>query len=172
MVLFFLGLLLSVFFTLFIWHNSVYNYQQSLVRITEQGRNTMGAMQANISQAYRVLDSVTVNGTNYTSSTSTLALQLPAVDSGGNVVTAKWDYVIFIQSGLELTEIIQPDPVSSRQNLNKQLSDSLQTFAFTYNNNDFNLATEVSVSLNAQIDYKGHVISDSLQQNFYLKNYY
>jgi competence protein ComGC len=171
-VIFFLVLLMSVFFSLFIWHNSIYHYQESFVKVSEQGRNTLAAIQQNVNQAYRVLATSSVSGTLYTSSATTTVLQLPAIDSANSVISGKWDYVVFSLSGQNLSEIVQPDASSARQTIKKQLSDSAQSLSFTYNNNTFSQVTEVSVNFNPQINYKGHLVGNNLQQNIYLHNYY
>jgi competence protein ComGC len=171
-VIFFLVLLMSVFFSLFIWHNSIYHYQESFVKVSEQGRNTLAAIQQNVNQAYRVLATSSVSGALYTSSATTTVLQLPAIDSANSVISGKWDYVVFSLSGQNLSEIVQPDASSARQTIKKQLSDSAQSLSFTYNNNTFSQVTEVSVNFNPQINYKGHLVGNNLQQNIYLHNYY
>ncbi len=172
MVSFFSVLILGALFALFGWHGTIYNYEQALVRVTSSGRDALQNVFSYTSQAHRVVDSASINGANYSSNSTTLVLQLSAVSSAGLVIANTWDYAVFYISGNKLIFELEADPLSTRRGLKKQLSDSVQSLSFTYNNADFDLVTQVSMDLQTQLTAKTQVVSNHLQQNAYLKNYY
>jgi hypothetical protein len=168
----FLGtLLLLGLFSLYDWHSKMYNYQQGLVRVSESARNSSQAILEHTTQAYRVVASQTINGTVYTSSSTALVLQLPAVDGSSNVVPGKWDHVVFFASGTNLYQIISPDPASSRMGGTRLLSDVLGEIEFTYDNGDFTQVRRVAVHIYTEIQVRDQTVTQDLQQNIYLKNY-
>jgi len=170
-VIFISTLLLLGFLTLYDWHSKTYNFQQATVRVSESGRFAMQAMNTYISQSYRVLASMTINGAAYTSSSTTVVLQIPAIDSNNNVLAGKWDYAAFYGSGSKFFQDVQVDPSSVRLGEKKILSDSLASISFTYDNADFALAESVAVDLLTQVVVRDQTVSSHLTQNIYLKNY-
>lgn len=170
-VLFFAGILITVLFGLYDWHAKYYNYQQALVRVSGSSRTALQTMQSYVAQSSQVLAAATVNGSNYSSSANTLVLQLPATDASGNTIAGKSDKAAFYPSGGNFYFQLEPDPASSRKNLYKLLSDSLQTVSFTYNNASFPLVTKVSVNLLNQLKVKDQLIKSNLQENMYLLNH-
>lgn len=171
-VIFIISLLLLVLFSLYDWHSKVYTYEQAQVRVTGSTRASMDLLALDISQAYRVLASASVNGTNYNSDASNIVLQLPSVDSSGAIIAGKWDYAAFYSSGQNFYVTTQLDASSMRQNINKNLSDSLSSLVFTYNNADFNLVKKVTVDLTAAVTVRNQTPTSHLTQDIYLKNYY
>jgi Tfp pilus assembly protein PilV len=171
MVSFFSVLILGALFALFGWHGTIYNYEQALVRVTSSGRDALQNVFSYTSQAHRVATSTSINGTNYNSNSSTLVLQLSSVSSAGLVIANSWDYAVFYVSGNKLIFELDADSSSTRKKMKKQLSDSVQSLSFTYNNADFDLVTQVSMDLQTQLTARTQVVSNRLQQNAYLKNY-
>jgi len=164
--------LLLGFFLLYDWHTKTYVYQEAVVRTSSDARGTMQTLYTYTSQAYRVLSSGVINGTTYTSATTTMVLEIPSIDSSGNTINAKWDYLAFYVSGGNLYSNAQPDAVSKRPSGKKILSDTLQSISFIYNNTDFNSVTEVSVDLMTQVPIRSQMVNSHMQQNLYLINYY
>ncbi len=171
-VIFLGGLLLVVILSIYVWHNSVYNYQQALVKTSEAGRRSLTSMQTYVSQAYRVLATSTVNSTLYSSDSQTLVLQLPSVDNAGSVVPSKWDVAVFYSASGKLFVAVSPDAGSFRPRILKQISDSLNSLVFTYDNADFNLVKKITVALNNSMVVKNQTVSQNITQDMYLYNYY
>jgi len=170
-VLFFAVILITVLFSLYDWHSKYYYYQQALVRVTGSSRASVGTLQDYLSQANQILPSASVNGMSYTSATSSLVAQLPAIDSSGAALPGKYDKVAFYSTGSSFYLQLEPDPASSRAKLNKILSDSLQSVAFSYNNASSSLVTQVTVDFLSQLQVKSQIVSSNLKQNIYLFNY-
>jgi prepilin-type N-terminal cleavage/methylation domain-containing protein len=165
------SLLLMAFFTLFEWHSKIYGYQEALVRVTESGRASMEALDLSVRQSRRILASHDFDGTTFGSGATALVLQLPAINAGGEVLPAKWDYVVFYQSGNKLYQRTQADPGSSRVGRLRQLSDTVSGLEITYDNADPDLSKKVGVDLTTMQAFRGHNVANRLQQNIYLLNY-
>ncbi len=167
-VIFVTVILLMGFFSLYDWHGKIYNYQQALVRVSGSSRDATQSIFYYTDQAYRVLAS----SGSYTSGAQTLILHVPAVTAAGDPVSGKWDTVIFYTSGSRLFVLIQPDAASTRRAGLKQLSDTLQSLTFSYNDPDFTQVTQVSLDITTSLQVKEQTITSRLTQDMYLKNYY
>lgn len=100
--------------------------------------------------ARRVLTSATIGGTSYSSSTGTLILELPTVDSSGNLLPALYDTIVLYRDPTNSTKLWMETVVaagSARQTTKRLLSDFVQDLLFLYNNNTVSSATQVDVSL-------------------------
>ena len=170
-VLFFACILLVVFFNLYDWHGRVYYYQEALIRVSTSNRQALLNMQNYVAQSNRVLVSASVNGTTYTTSANVLVLQIPSIDSTGNIVANKWDKVAFYGSGTNFYLQLQPDATSSRQKINKILSDTLASVSFTYNPTDVTQANKISVNFSSAQQARQERVTGSLQQDMYLLNF-
>lgn len=100
--------------------------------------------------ARRVLASAAIGGTPHTSGTGTLILELPAVDSVGNLLPALYDTIVLYRDPADSTKLWMESAVaagSARQTTKRLLSDFVQDLLFLYNNNTVSSATQVDVSL-------------------------
>ena len=114
------------------------------VVLKQTGRvdNDVGAIFAvrRISDAARGASAVvanrTINGTAYTTSVSTLILELPSLDSSSNIIANTYDYIAFYRSGAEPTKIFtdtEPGAGSVRLGGKRLMTAFNQTLAFRYN---------------------------------------
>lgn len=124
-----------------------------------------------ISQARRVVASQDFGGTLYTSSSSTLVAQIPAVDANNRVVANSWDYVVFYKSGTRLYRQLQPAAESARSGASRQLTDVAASLVFSYDNSDLSLVKKVSITLET-FTQEGHsAVSHLASEEVALKNY-
>lgn len=166
------AIMIVAIFGLFDYHAKIYKYQEALVRVSGSARSALNAIQFYTLQAHAVLASQTVNGTAYTSNgSSTMILQLPALNGSGNIISNTWDYVVFHVNGANLIETIQADPASSRNSGDVLLSDSLQSIVFTYDNNSFPLVGKVTLSLQTTQQLVSGTVSFQTEGTFSLRNH-
>ncbi len=85
------------------------------------------AESANLIMASYIFSSITRE-----SSSSTIIFKLPSIDSGGNVVPAKFDYAAFYRENNKIHLETSADPASIRKNLKRQLTDAAQEIVFRY----------------------------------------
>lgn len=171
LVLGLMALILLALTTLFINHNSVYNFQQGFIKAAGSGRTSLNELTLHIAQGYRVLASQTINGNNYSTGPTVLVLQLPSIDSNGSAINGSWDYVAFYANGAELWRQTQSAVGSSRSSGARLLSQSVTSMTFAYDNVDFSLVKKVSIDLQTAETVKGQVITSRLAQQVVLRNY-
>lgn len=170
-VLFFIALIGTALFAVFTEHNKIYNFEQALIKATGSARTSLNEITEFGLQAHRVIQSQTVNSVAYTSGAQTLILQLPAIDSSGSIINGTYDYVVFNLSGSTLTEQIQAGSGSARATGAKQLSTSVTSLAFTYDNVDFTQVKNISVDLRTAETSRGETINQHLEQKIRIRNY-
>lgn len=153
-----------------------YNLVQGQVAHTDTVVGTMLATRA-ISTMARgavgVMATQTINGTSYTSSTSTLVLKLPAINATGDVINNTYDYVAFARDGSSPTKIfadVQAASGSARISLRRLITAYNSQLAFRYNAADITKATRVQIYLVNSEAYRNSTLTDSAWTALYLRN--
>jgi prepilin-type N-terminal cleavage/methylation domain-containing protein len=165
------AILIGALYGLFEGYGRLRSYGEAQIITVEQARDAMDAIEKYVSQAHRVLASQTVNGQPYVSSTSTLVLQLPAVNASQDIVNGAWDYVVFFQSGSNFFRSLQPNASSVRPAGQKLMSDSVAGAVFTYDNIDFDQVRTVTVQIDVQRVVRQRTVSSNTSGLIELKNY-
>ena len=155
---------------LFLLFNSVYGYQQASMATAGSAGTAMNAFEASILPADQVLASHSFSGTTYSSATTTLVLELPAIDNSGNIIPDVKDYIAFYPSSTTLYRLIQAGAGSVRISGLTQLSTTLYSLVFTYDNNDFTKITNVIPDLETRAQFKQQIVQSRLREQLYLRN--
>ena len=143
------------FFGLYDGYIRTFNTQQAQFIVTTSASALMNEVTTMVLQADRVLSAHTFSGTAYTSGASSLVLELPAIDSSGNILTGH-DYVVFYVSGNAAYRLFEADAASNRRSGLKQLSDAVNSLIFTYDNIDVTQATKVDTQIETRIQTGHH----------------
>ena len=163
-------LVLLAFFNLYSNYTNVFNSQQAISRVAGSATSAVSDMQNYILQATRVASGHTFSGTAYSSGANTLVLELPSADASGDIVSGKFDYVVFYADGSKLYRLVAADPASGRGSGLKQLSDSLSSVTYTYDNATVNLSNKVDIDIQTQAQLKPQPMQYQLKQQVYLRN--
>lgn len=155
---------------LFLTFNSTYGYQQAFTATAGSAGNSMNSLETYISQADQVLASHTFIGTVYSSSATTLVLELPAIDSSGNIIAGINDYVVFYPSSTNFYRLVQAGAGSVRHSGLTLLSTTLNSVSFTYDNSDFTQVTNVTADIVTHAQFKQQVAQSHLREQLYLRN--
>lgn len=170
-VIFLFAILLIGLLNIFDWQQKVYNLEQADIAATGSARNVLNAMTFSLAQGRSIISSRTVNGTGYTTGGGTVIVEVPAYDSGGNLVADTWDYIIFHVNGTEVIQIIDAAGSSARESGTKLLTDTLESLSLTYNNPTPSSASQVTVNLTNRAYYRGNQsVSVNLQETIFLRN--
>ncbi len=170
-VTFLFAILLMGMLGIFDWHQKVFLLEQAEVRATGSVRTAFNEMTRYIAQGNQILASRTISGQTYNTGASALVLEIPSLNSSGNVIATSFDHVIYYASGTELHQIIEPGTGSVRPAGNRQLSSSLQSLSFTYNNADPTQASSVVVDITAQAQARGtSVVTAHAVDTIFLRN--
>ena len=156
---------------LFLLFNSTYGYQQAVIATAGSAGSAMNALEAAVLPAKHILMSHDFSGTTYSSATTTLVLELPAIDDFGDVLPGAKDYVVFYASNAVLYRLTEADAGSARTSGLKLLSTTLNSLAFTYDNGDFAQVTNVAVDLETRALVKQEEVLSRLTGQWYLRNW-
>lgn len=156
---------------LFLMFNSTYGYEQTFTKTAGSASATMDALENAVLPAERVLASHNFDGTTYSSATTTLVLELPAVDVSGNIIAGTKDYVAFYPSGTQLYRLVSLGAGSVRTPGRTQLTAALSSLSFTYDSPDFAEVTSVTVDLTTRSQFKQQTAESRLKEQMYLRNF-
>ena len=144
-----------------------------------RANNDAGAMLGAraISEAARgateVLTSHTINGTNYTSSSTTLVLKLPAVNTSGGIVADAYDYIAVYRSATDATKIFadtEPNASSYRVSGQKLVTAYNDTLTFRYDNPNIAEANRVSVYIRNEQVVRTTTVKTEAWSSIFLRN--
>jgi len=166
-----LSILVGVFFYLFDGVSQLRLFGEAQITSVDQGRISINEFTKYVSQGNRVLASRTIGGTNYDSNAFTVVLQIPAIDSNGDVIDSIWDYAVFYLSGSDLHYIFQPDNLSARPAAQRRLSDSVTNLSFVYDDPDFTKVRNVGIDISVQRMARSQAVSTHFIEEVELKNY-
>lgn len=123
-----------------------------------------------IRQASSIVDSKVISGNTYTSDATTMVLELPSIDASSNVISGKYDYMVFYLNSGNIHWLISPDASSSRKSVSQVISSYITSLTFTYDNAIVASATKVDISVTAQRQVKSKTFQSTLTQQVYLRN--
>lgn len=155
---------------LFIIFNTTYGYQQAFMLAAGSASTAMNSFEETILPAEQVLASHSFNGTAYSSSTTTLVLSLPAIDGSGNIISGTKDYAVFYASSTMLYQLTETGAGSVRLSGLKQLSTTLQSLSFIYDDADFAKVASVLVDMTTQAQFKQQSVQEHLREQLHLRN--
>jgi hypothetical protein len=161
---------LVAFVVLYINFFKFYNRQQAEMKIGDSARNAVKELQNAALQANKIVASHDFSGTIHSTDQDTLVLEIPSIDGSGNVISGKYDYVVFYKTGENFYKLTQVDAASSRASSLKKLSESVAVLTFTCNNPDLAIANKIDTDIQMQTSFNGQTISYHLYQEIYLRN--
>ncbi len=122
-------------------------------------------------QAYRVLSSRTINSVNYASGSSTLVLQIPAIDSTGKTINDTWDYAAFYVSSTNFYRYLETNAASARIGGLKLLSNVIVGVNFSYDSVDFTQVKKVTATVTTTATENRAQVQSRASEQIFLKNY-
>lgn len=153
------------------WQQRVYNLEMANIAATGGARTIMNNFSEDIPQAVTVVNSYAFAAGTYTSGGNGLVVQLPVVDSSGNLVSDQYDYVAYYLDGSRLMKLTQAHASSQRNSGLRELSANVQTLNLAYNNGDPAQASTVAIDLTTSAVVRGaSEATTSLSETFFLRN--
>ncbi len=114
-------------FALYILYSRTFAVGSTLLDVYANSRIAVALLARDIRAAAQVEAS---NG-SYTTSDSSIVLKVPSVDSAGNVISAKFDEIIYKLQGQELYRIVIPSSSSSRISTNRAVANNCASLTFS-----------------------------------------
>lgn len=161
---------LAALVNLFLVFNTTYGNQQAFMAAAGSAGGAMNALEAAILPADHVLVSHNFSGTTYSSSATVLVLSLPAVDGSGNIIAGVEDYIAFYSSSAKFYRLTQAGVGSVRASGLKELSTTLNSISYTYDDVDFTKVTNVTADIVTQAQFKQQIVQGHLNEQMYLRN--
>lgn len=118
-----------------------------------------------------VIGGRTINGTAYTTSTSTLVLELPSINSTDDILVNTYDYVALGVSSSDPTRFvvdIEAATNSARIDATRYPGSLVDKLIFRYNAVDPTAATAIELYVRTRKDARGQVITTPLGKIYYL----
>lgn len=161
---------LLVLVNFFVGYSKTFRYIEANFQVAGSASLVMENLGNATRQAKRVMTSRTFSGTSYTSNATTVILEIPTVNSSGNIVSGSYDYILFYKSGSDLFMVTDPNGSSDRPAGTKKLSETVQSFAVTYNDADVTEATKIDVDITTSKTVKGQAYTQRVRHQIYLRN--
>lgn len=157
---------------IWIGYNSFFTLQQTTVAVAGSASRIISVAEAAMLQATSVVTSHTfvASGTTLTTGTSTLVLQLPSVNSSGNVISNTYDYIAIYASSTNAYEQVDAAAGSTRASGTINLSNTLSSLTFTYYATPVTGATSTLIDVQTATTLLHGSASDHLRQTLYLRN--
>jgi prepilin-type N-terminal cleavage/methylation domain-containing protein len=138
--------LMLVLVNLFLGQNKIYRTQTAELNVTSSARSALD----DIDFFVRSADVVAASNGGYSTGAQILVLQIPSINAQSQIITATFDYVVFYLTGTDFFRQIFANAASTRPSGTKLLGRNVTGLAFTYNNMNYALVTEVTTDMTIQ----------------------
>jgi len=156
---------------LFISNNALIKSEEATIDVVGTASKVAGEVQTYAMQADAVVLSHDFSGVTYTSGTSTLILELPAIDGSGSIVGSEYDYIVFYSASSSAYRIINTSLSSARAGGKRLLGDSLDSLTFTYDALNPMDATKIEVDVQTAKQTGKRNSQTHVRQQIYLRNH-
>lgn len=145
------GLISVLTASIYFAHFRLFQNQNTAIEISSQNKIALDQIVAQIRESESVVDTC-ANCQGDTSSATVLVLRLWPLDASGEPTdpAGQYDYIIFKRDAQDNTKLVKKTvvaPGSSRTAGTTNVASSISELAFTYDNTDPTLVTEVNVAV-------------------------
>jgi len=151
--------------------NTASSYEQTSIQSSSSASAVIREIQALTLPASGVLQTHTFSGTAYTSTSTSLVLEIPSIDNSGNTIANTYDYAAFYVTGTNAYRLLQANASSARISGTKKLSSYIQSLTFTYNSSDFTQTSIVTADVQTRAMVKQNIISSRQREQVRLRNH-
>jgi len=127
-------IILGMVMILYVGVNNSMTMGLALMEINSDGRLAMDRIVRDVRWATQVVTSRTVTSTNYVTGDDELIIEIPSIDSSGDVIASTYDYVIYTldaSDSTRLRKIVDPDVSSNRNSLDQIIAENINSFALS-----------------------------------------
>jgi hypothetical protein len=155
---------------IYVTYNNSYVYQNANINDAASAALYLGEFNDLGLQADAVSASRTVSGTTYTTGSTTVVFEIPAINSSGDVIANTYDYAIFYASSTGAYRILDVNGSSARTAGTKEFSDVVDNLTFTYDSGTPSSASTVTADITTKSTVKLETFTTHLKQQVYLRN--
>ena len=120
--------------SLFVSHTRLYKVQEAVGTMKLHKTLFSKHLQKIGGMAKAIIPSGTIGGILYTSSSSTVVFQIPSINANSDTIPNTYDYVAFYRESNNLYMETNADAKSQRKNIKQQISGSIDSLIFRYDN--------------------------------------
>ena len=155
----------AILVAIFVSSNSLFYQQSARIAQGVSLNSAVSQIRESIKAGVFVVSSYPQPSPVYTTSSQTIVLALPAIDSTGQVIEAVYDYLIITKDATNpkiLRKIILPDSTSSRKSENRVLTTKLSEITFLYQDQ---LGNQTSPTSASEINFTVNISEKTTGQN-------
>lgn len=158
--------------TLLIYNfNKSSTYEQISLQSYSSASAVIREIEALTVPANAVLATHTFSSATYTSTPTSLVLEIPSIDSSGNIIASTHDYAAFYLVGTNMYRLLEANALSKRVSGTKKLSSTVSALTFTYGSPDFTTASTTTVDVQTRAQVKQDILSDHQREQIRLRNF-
>ncbi len=146
-------------------------YQQTLVQSSGSANALLREIKSFTLPANAVLGTHTFSSTTHTSTTTSLVLRIPSINSSGSVLTNTYDYAAFYVVGTRAYRLLEANALSNRTSGTKLLSSTISALTFAYDTTDFAAVSIVTVDIQTQASTTQEILTDQRIEQIRLRNH-
>lgn len=160
------GVVSYVLVDMFLGQHKIYKTQTAELNITNDARATLDDIDAYVRSARQVLATYS----SYNTGTQILVLEVQSINASNQLIAGTYDTVVFYLTGSNFYRQIFPAASSIRPAGTKKLASNVTGLAFSFNNADPTLATQVTTDLTLQESAGQQTRSITASSKSYLRN--
>ena len=167
------SIVLVIITQIFISQSQVYDRETSQIDIDLYAKQTLNRIVSNSISALGVANTQVISGVTYTSSSSTLILKLQSIDANQNLISNKYDFIVFYLDPADQTKLymkMDADLSSNRQDASALLATFVESLNFRYNMAIPMDATKVDIALNLSRTVRGKKHTAQSSTAIFFKN--
>ncbi|MFH1193797.1 MAG: prepilin-type N-terminal cleavage/methylation domain-containing protein [bacterium] len=153
--------------SLYIYHSNLYRIESADAGIKTQRAVFIKNFRETAEASSAVVATMTIGGTAYASSSSTVIFQTPSIGADKNIISNKFDYIVFYKTANDLYMETSADAASQRKSLKRKLSDKANALTFRYDTTVPSSASLVTASLSLKA---GELFQDTISSSASLRN--
>lgn len=152
--------------------NTISSYEKTSMQSSGSATAIMREIESLALPANAVLQTHTFPNATYTSTPNSLVLEIPSIDSSGNVVENAYDYAAFYVIGTtNAYRLLEANALSARVSGTKQLSSTVSSFTFSYNDTDFTKVSTTTADIQTMARAKQEILTDHRREQIRLRNH-
>jgi len=163
-------ILLLAVVEIYVTYSNSYLYQNASINTSSSAAAFLNEFNDMSLQADAIVASRTVSGTAYTTGSTTVIFEMPAINSSGDVISNTYDYAILYSSSTSAYRRLDTNASSARTAGTKKFSDLVSNLTFTYDNASPTSASSVTADISTKAQVKQENFTSHLKQQVYLRN--
>lgn len=164
------AVLIAAITQLYVVFGRMVSLEQSTIGASLSVSSVVDAVRVAGLEAGAVVNTHTFSGVGYSSGTTTVLFELPAIDASGVPIPDAYDYIGVHATGASVYRLVDAAPGSFRTSGTKRLTSVLDELRFTYDAPDFASVTSVTVDATTSAVAAGETAFRHLRGNVFLRN--